>query len=172
MYADTVLVLVPHPDDEVVGAAAAIARGQALGARFLLANLTDGVPERTTLWPWRRRRHPQMVAMRCAEAVLAARHLGAECVFEQSVGTRQLRHYLGTTLPALRDLVRTYQVGCVWTPAYEGGHQDHDTASFLGALLSPLVPVWEFSEYHFAGACVHSQEFITANGTEHTRKFI
>lgn len=168
MFADTILVLVPHPDDEIVGAAAAIMRARARGARVLLANLTDGVPSRETVWPWRRKHHARLVATRRTEAAEAARRLGAERVFEQNVATRLLRHNLRTTLGALRDVVRAYAVDCVWVPAYEGGHQDHDTTNFLGALLRALVPVWEFSEYHYANARVHSQQFIHTNGTEQT----
>ena len=52
--------------------------------------------------------------------------------------------HLGATYRLLEPVVRRDQIGCVWAPAYEGGHQDHDTASFLASLLSPAVPVWEF----------------------------
>ena len=75
LFADNVLVLVPHPDDEVVGACAAISRAQSVGSHVLLAVLTDGVPDRATLWPWRRKHHSQMVNTRRLEAVEAAARL-------------------------------------------------------------------------------------------------
>ena len=84
MFADTILVLVPHPDDEIVGAAAAIMRARARGARVLLANLTDGVPSRETLWPWRRKHHARLVATRRAEAEEAARLLAGVGIAPQA----------------------------------------------------------------------------------------
>ena len=47
----------------------------------------------------------------------------------------------------------------LWAPAYEGGHQDHDTANFLGALFRDRIDVWEFSEYTFWGGKVRSNWF-------------
>jgi LmbE family N-acetylglucosaminyl deacetylase len=49
-----ILVLVPHPDDEVVGVAAAIARARADGARLFALYLGHGCLSRETLWPWQR----------------------------------------------------------------------------------------------------------------------
>lgn len=45
MFGQRVLILVPHPDDEVVGAAAAIARARAQGAAVTGVFLTTGVPD-------------------------------------------------------------------------------------------------------------------------------
>jgi hypothetical protein len=89
-----ILILVPHPDDEVVGCAVA-ARREALGGKHLIAlYLTTGLPERELLWPWQRRRYRALVAR------------------------------IETTLVAQR-------IEELWTPAFEGGHQDYDATNLL-----------------------------------------
>ena len=68
MFAARILILAPHPDDEVVGCCAAIGRARAAGARVFVLTLTTGVPERALLWPWQRPGHPLRVERRRAEA--------------------------------------------------------------------------------------------------------
>ena len=46
--------------------------------------------------------------------------------------------------------MRQYKPETVIVPAYEGGHPDHDSCSFLGALLRRKLQsrVWEMPLYH------------------------
>lgn len=162
VFGATILILIPHPDDEVVGAFAALGRARAAGARVLGAQLTDGVPRH--LWPWQRR--DVRVATRRTEARSVAAGMGLELVSAQDVPSRELRLHLRDTLRRLGQLIDEQRVDTLWAPAYEGGHQDHDVSCWLAAQLRERVAVWEFSEYHFAGARVHSQDFISPRGDE------
>ncbi|MBX6320904.1 MAG: PIG-L family deacetylase [Rhodospirillaceae bacterium] len=166
MLAERILLLVPHPDDEVVGCAAAIGRAVAEGGRVFVFYLTNGVPARTVLWPWQRASHPGRVARRWREAVAAAARLGLAEAARQDIPTRTLKAHLRQASDTLRRLVEELRPGAVWAPAYEGGHQDHDVANFLASLVRRAVPVWEFSEYNYAGGRVRSHEFPAAAGTE------
>jgi LmbE family N-acetylglucosaminyl deacetylase len=168
VYAERVLLLVPHPDDEVVGCAAAIGRAVAQGGRVFAFYLTNGVPARDVLWPWDRAGHPARVARRWREAGRAAARLGLEEAGRQDIPTRTLKSHLTRTRETLERLLDTVRPDIVWAPAYEGGHQDHDVASFLASLVQPRVPVWEFSEYNYAGRCVRSHAFFAATGGEQT----
>jgi LmbE family N-acetylglucosaminyl deacetylase len=71
---------------------------------------------------------------------------------------------------AARNLVTRLVADCradmLWVPAYEGGHPDHDVASFPGSAFRAEVPVWEFSEYNFRGGRVRSNEFPSHRGEE------
>ena len=76
MMPGRILVLAPHPDDEVVGAAVAARRAMAAGAQVFALYLTTGVPAAGALWPWQRPRHGARVRRRRAEASEAARFMG------------------------------------------------------------------------------------------------
>ena len=62
MSAARPLILIPHPDDEVVGCAVAALRAKAAGAEISGIYLTTGVPARERVWPWRRSRYGALVA--------------------------------------------------------------------------------------------------------------
>ena len=165
VFGQRILVLVPHPDDEIVGAAAAIQRARARGARVHAAYLTTGVPEPAALWPWQRRKHNFMVERRWAEARAVAERLGLATALRQTLATRTLKSALAATHAALQAAIERLGIDRVWAPAYEGGHQDHDSANILASRLEAAA-IWEFSEYHFAGGRLASQSFIRRAGSE------
>lgn len=166
MLGRRILLLIPHPDDEVVGCAAVIGRARAAGARVFGVYLTTGVPPEENAWFWARRRHPARAARRRTEAEAAARLLGIEPVAWQDVPSRRLKDNLSATAAQLDRAVSESGADMIWAPAWEGGHQDHDTANFLASRLTERLPVWEYSEYNFAGGRVRSQRFPETNGTE------
>jgi LmbE family N-acetylglucosaminyl deacetylase len=161
-----ILLLVPHPDDEVVGCAAALRRAQAEGAACFALYLTTGVPAPEALWPWQRRRHAARVARRRAEALEAAARLGLEPLAFQPWPTRTLKSHLDEALALVEAAVAEHAIDAIWVPAWEGAHQDHDVANCLAARFSPRLPVREFAEYSFAGGEVRAQRFFAPNGSE------
>ncbi|MGH9790517.1 MAG: PIG-L deacetylase family protein [Candidatus Acidiferrales bacterium] len=166
MFGRRILILIPHPDDEVVGCCAAIGRARAQGAEAIGVCLTTGVPAREVFWPWQRIGHAARVARRREEASRAADLLGINLVSLAEIPTRQLKSHIAPTLAAVRDHIRRIGADRLWTPAYEGGHQDHDVANFIASRLRSEVNVWEFSEYNLFGGKVRSQEFFAPNGSE------
>jgi LmbE family N-acetylglucosaminyl deacetylase len=155
-----ILVLAPHPDDEVVGCAVALRRAIAEGAAARILFLTTGVPAPGVLWPWQRRRHGAMVERRRREAVAAAARLGVAIVGFEDWPTRTLKAHLAAAEARIRAAAG--EASEVWVPAWEGAHQDHDVANFLAARLD--LPVFEFAEYGFAGGIVRSNEFPDGGG--------
>jgi len=166
MLAPRILVLVPHPDDEVVGCCAAIGRARAQGARVFALYLSNGVPDRALFWPWQRSGHAAQVATRWREAEAAQALLGLEESGRQDLPTRCLRLHMAASADLIRRSLAATGATMLWTPAYEGGHQDHDVANALASRLADRVAVWEFSEYHNAGGRVHAQAFIAPDGSE------
>jgi LmbE family N-acetylglucosaminyl deacetylase len=166
MFGDRILILAPHPDDEAVGCSAAILRARALGAHVLVYFMTEGVQEVRSLWPWHRGRREQWVLRRLDESREAADWLGFEVVGEERIPARTLKDRLARSIERARALVRKLSIDVVWAPAYEGGHQDHDAASFVADRLVDLCRVFEFSEYNYMGSRVRSHEFASPNGTE------
>ncbi|HYB55757.1 MAG TPA: PIG-L family deacetylase [Alphaproteobacteria bacterium] len=161
-----ILVLVPHPDDEVVGCGIAARRQTLSGKHVLALYLTTGVPERELLWPWQRRHYESLVAARRAEAEAAAELLGIMPAGFQDVPARTLKSHLASSLAHIEATLAAERIGELWTPAFEGGHQDHDATNLLASRLRHRLPVIEFPEYHLAGGRVASQRFLAASGEE------
>ncbi|KIL97471.1 LmbE-like protein [Paramagnetospirillum magnetotacticum MS-1] len=156
----SILVLAPHPDDEVVGFSAMIGRARASGSRVAVLWLTDGIPAAELLWPWQRSGRSRRVAVRTAEAVAAAKLLGAEAIGPLPIPTRRLKDEFAVARRAVLDALDRLGADALWVPAYEGGHQDHDVASFLARGLRHRVEVFEAPLYNFAAGRVNSQCFI------------
>jgi LmbE family N-acetylglucosaminyl deacetylase len=160
-----ILLLVPHPDDEVVGCAGAIGRARAAGAHVLAVYLTTGVP--AAAWPWTRAALPARVARRQGEARAAAAQLGIEPLRFCPWPARELKSHLAEAAAQIQSLLNTHTPDALWVPAYEGAHQDHDVANFLASRISGQVPVTEFSEYN-AWPRPHSHGFPSITGAETT----
>ncbi len=124
------------------------------------------MPDRALFWPWQRAGHAAQVATRWREAAAARALLGLEEAGRQDLPTRSLRRRMAGTLDLIVRTLAATGATMLWTPAYEGGHQDHDVANALASRLRSRATVWEFSEYHNAGGRVHAQAFIAENGTE------
>src|ERR1043165_7251384 len=139
MFGKRILILVPHPDDEVVGCAAAIARARAQGARVYAAYLSHGCIPREAMWPWERRSYQKRVARRMSEADCAASFLGLTVVEKN---TRRAARQVWRELAEVREEVEQAFAACapdvLWVPAYEGGNPDHDALNALASTLQGL----------------------------------
>ncbi len=166
MFSSRILVLAPHPDDEIVGCCAAIGRARSQGAVVRVAFLTTGVPAREVFWPWERWNYEARVLRRWDEARRAAERLGVEAIHFSEIPSRCLQQDLEETRARIGALAREHAPDSLWTPAYEGGHTDHDVTNFLASAFRKALTVWEFSEYNFRGGQVRSNEFISMPGQE------
>src|SRR6185295_1273062 len=100
-------------------------RARAQGAKVLAAYLTTGVPRSWETWRWKRSGYPARVARRRIETDRAREAMGLKLAFWQDLPCRELKGSLEETREKLLAFIR--QVDRIWVPAYEGGHQDHDT---------------------------------------------
>ncbi|HUZ12267.1 MAG TPA: PIG-L family deacetylase [Caulobacteraceae bacterium] len=167
MFGRSILILVPHPDDEVVGFCAAIGRAKAAGARVHALYLTHGCVDQDTVWPWQRERHDAIVARRRAEAEAAAALLGIDQVGWSTRAARHLWRDLASAEAEVRAAVARHGIDQLWAPAYEGGNPDHDGANAIGRRLAGEgLRVLEFAEYNFLGGRTRLQRFPKPNGDE------
>lgn len=166
MTAGRPLILIPHPDDEVVGCAVAIVRARAAGAAISGVYLTSGVPAQERLWPWRRSSYAAMIARRREEAGRAAAALGISVAGHLDCPARTLKSHLDEAMALIERTLNEREIDEIWAPAWEGGHQDHDVTNFLAARFAGKLRVREFAEYNLAGGRPRSQTFVQANGTE------
>ena len=166
VFGDRILILIPHPDDEVVGCFAAAARAVASGAKLFGFHLTTGVPAAELLWPWDRKSHMGRVRTRREEAAAAAELMNIQPIGFRETPTRRFRFDLEGAREEILRLISEHEIDTVWVPAFEGAHQDHDATNALAGTLRPKVSVYEFAEYNNAGGRTRSQEFPESNGTE------
>ena len=168
MIGHRVLVLVPHPDDEIVGCFAAIARARAAGREIFTLYLTTGVPPIEQVWPWQRRDHGARVCRRRAEALRVAERLGVHPLAFLDWPSRTLRDHLAEARARVARVLAdpANDIDTLWVPAYEGGHQDHDVTNMIGSTFAGdagSMRVLEFAEYNFRDRVVRSHEFIACS---------
>jgi len=170
-FGERILILAPHPDDEVVGFCAAAGCAQAAGAAVSVIFLTHGCVDAATMWPWERGRYGEAVARRRAEAERVCAELGIGIAGWSDRPARHLWRELVQAEAETRRALAATGADQVWTPAYEGGNPDHDGASALASRLAAEgLSVLEFAEYNLAGGRPRSHAFPGPNGTEATLK--
>ncbi|MFZ2004099.1 MAG: PIG-L family deacetylase [Stellaceae bacterium] len=159
-----ILILAPHPDDEIVACGIAARRARAGGAEVFVLFLTSGVPPRETLWPWQRGKYNRRAERRREEASAATMLLGVQPVGFLDIPSRRLIPHLHAAAAAVDRALRETRAGELWVTAFEGAHQDHDAANALAAGFHGRLPVWEFAAYNFADRKVRSNRFFDARG--------
>jgi LmbE family N-acetylglucosaminyl deacetylase len=117
--AETVLVLAPHPDDEVIGCGGAVClhrrRGDAVHVAFLTSGerCRDGVPAE------------ELRATREAEAREAAAVLGVQSAHYLRLPDLGLAENVGPASQALHEVLSVCAPGVVYLPHPEEEHPDH-----------------------------------------------
>src|SRR5436305_133828 len=138
------LIVVAHPDDEVIGCGILLQRLRHVTVAFL----TDGAPADPYFWGkfGSRTKYAELRAKETRNALEDLKGVSTACF-----GTRdqELPFHLDMALEWLRKIVAKARPDSIITHAYEGGHPDHDCCSFLCSLISREfgVTVWEMPLY-------------------------
>jgi LmbE family N-acetylglucosaminyl deacetylase len=146
----TTLILVAHPDDEVIGFGALMQQMR----RPVVAFATDGAPHDPYFWKEYGSREAY-ADIRREEARAALAIVGAEPVFladlvSGGIADQELFHVLPQAMEAFSHLINDLKPDALLTLSYEGGHPDHDCACFIATLVGRRtgIPVWEAPLYH------------------------
>lgn len=122
-----VLVIAPHPDDEVLGCGGTIARIAEEGGAVHVAVVTKGQPPEFT---------EEMTANVRAEAAAAHSHLGIERTHWLDLPAAQLAETAHSHLnAALRELVRDLRPDVLFIPFVGDVHMDHQLI-FLSSMVA------------------------------------
>jgi LmbE family N-acetylglucosaminyl deacetylase len=168
-----VMLVVAHPDDEVIGAAS---RLMAFGPSIGLVHLTDGAPRNmadarragcATRREYARIRHCER------DAALLAGCITLRCGIALDIPDQDSSHRLGEVTRRIASLLAGHRTDIVATHAYEGGHPDHDAAAFAVQVACDRLghegraPVRiEFASYYGTSDGICTGDFLPGTGSE------
>lgn len=155
-----ILVIAAHPDDETIGCGATLGK---ISNRAHVLHITDGAPRDmidagaagfSTREAYARARRFE------AHAALKLAGLGPERCRQLGIADQESALNMAEITLMLRDVILEISPGIILTHPYEGGHPDHDAASFCTASAVELLRrgqapagfapplVCEMSSYH------------------------
>jgi len=163
-----VMIVAAHPDDETIGMGAQLCRLD----DALLVHVTDGAPrDGVDMARYGFGRPQDYAAARRAELINALEAGGANAVQTVSfdIPDKEACHDLAGLARRVARLLTAENPIAVFTHSYEGGHPDHDAATFamhaachmISAETAPAVI--EMPLYHRRGDAVVRGEFVDAH---------
>ena len=119
------LIVIPHPDDEIVGATFIIKK-VLKSSNVVIFFLTNGVISKEDMWLWQRNNHQMIVDKRLKEMLKVLKELKIKKYYIQEIPTRHLKLNIIETFEKIKKIIKFNRIDTIFCPAYEGGHQDHD----------------------------------------------
>lgn len=145
----TVLIVVPHPDDETFGCGAALAAAASAGRRIAIILLTDGEGShsQSKAYPPTKLKNLRLAELRFALGSLTGRN---------DIGIKQLSLADGRTgksdlaqidCGSLSKFAGEQGTSVVWSTWQDDPHCDHETAAILAERIAIRlgVPLWSFA---------------------------
>lgn len=166
MFEKRILILAPHPVDELVGCATAIHRAVQDRCHVFILFLTHGMSEVNRQTYQDQKNFRQNLRLRQRIIGRIADELCVEVLNNGDLHSHQLIDNIRRPWQVINDAIEQTRPHVIWAPAYEGGHPDHDITNYLASTFRSSADVWEFSEYHFAGNEQHTNSFISDEGTQ------
>ncbi len=168
---DRLLVIVAHPDDEVIGAGAHFR----LWPRATFVHVTDGAPRNMSdaLRAGIRTRE-QYAAVRRKELQQALTLAGipAAHLLALGIGDQESSYRLDFLTWSVLELLLELRPVAVLTQPYEGGHPDHDSTAFalhtacrwLQTRQKRAPEILELTSYHNSAGSMQTSQFLAAGG--------
>ena len=161
-----ILVIAPHPDDEIVGLGITIKKILKKRNNIVIFFPTNGVIAMNQMWFWTRHNYIKNLSERISEMKSSLKQLGIENFFLQDIPTRTLKDHIKETYLKISNLIKKNKIDTIFCPAYEGGHQDHDVTNFICSKFKKKLMVFEFAEYNYFKRKINTNEFVDKTTSE------
>ena len=165
-----ILFIIPHPDDEIVGACIIIKRLLHEGKKVHFFFITNGVLSKNSMWFWQKKKFQKIHMTRKNEMYMSMEKLKVNSYSWQDVPTRTLKEIIYETHIKIKKLISLKKIDAIFCPAYEGGHQDHDVANFICSKFSNVCDIYEFPEYNFYKMKINCNTFIENENNQNILK--
>jgi len=163
---NNILVVAPHPDDEIVGLGITIRKLLKKRKKISIFFPTNGVVSKNQMWFWERNQYKHLVSIRKKEMRKSLKILGVDSFYYQDIPTRTLKERISQTYEKIRKIIKIKKIDTIFCPAYEGGHQDHDITNFICSRFKRKIQVFEFAEYNFFKRKINVNKFIKSLNKE------
>ena len=161
-----VLIVAPHPDDEIVGLGITIKKLLIKKKKIIIFFPTNGVVCQKQMWFWKRKCYQDIVKIRTKEMKKSLNALGIKKSYLQNIPTRSLKEKITATHKIIKKIIKKDRIDTIFCPAYEGGHQDHDITNFICSRFKKKIQVFEFAEYNFFKRKINLNKFIRSKNEE------
>ena len=162
-----VLLIAPHPDDELVGATFIIKK-VLFKTNLIIFFPTNGVISKEEMWLWEKKNYKLKLEQRINEMKRSLKHLGIKKFYVQDIPTRKLKTNINKTFLKIKEIIKRNRIDTLFCPAFEGGHQDHDVINFICSRFKNNHSVYEFAEYNFFKNRINCNEFIKETKNQKT----
>jgi hypothetical protein len=144
----SVMVVAPHPDDEVIGAGGIIIQTVKDGGDVKVIYLTSGISSSN--------KNSEQILIREKEAISAMKLAGVNennlIFLRHSSGDLTKVGIFNECVGRISKLIKAEEPNYIFIPAYEGGHIDHDISNFIlyKTLTAPTlnrIQIYEYAEY-------------------------
>ena len=168
------VVIVAHPDDDVVGAGGLISRLDDV----TVLHVTDGIPKNGTAAEAGSGEGSQSARslIRESRSALALAHVPSDQIIEFGLSTEQAPLELAELTRRIASLLRQIAPDIVLTNPYEGGDPDHDATAFATHAALRLLrqsgfkppSIFEIALYPTPGANERVLDFLPSDAAEIT----
>ncbi|KMQ50188.1 putative LmbE-like protein [Chitinispirillum alkaliphilum] len=158
------LIIAAHPDDEIMGMGSVLSRFENLYILYL----TDGVP-RSIGYAYNagchsREQYSRLRQTETQSALNLAMCYPKKC-FRLGLVDQESCFQMPLLVKKIARLIDDYKIDVVFTHPYEGGHPDHDTASFAlwaakKLLRSDMFRSFEFTSYFGVHGALCTNRFL------------
>lgn len=161
-----ILILAAHPDDEIVGLSVFIKKKNKLGCNIFILFLTNGLISKDSRWFWDKGLHDKYLKERMSELLKSMKYHSIKKFQVQDIPSRTIKENINQSYKKVLITIKENNIDTIFTPAYEGGHQDHDVINYISSNFLEKYNVYEYAEYNFHGKKIRSNTFFDLIGNE------